>query len=122
MGTLIMVVLALYDPNSFVEACVIVVPTLTIIFAFWYAPFQILTSSLLVSASLLMLNTPGMWDGIDFHTKVVFWGKATEVISYLLLTVVTFANFIFGRKPDDSLRNMLSIFFRKKKGNSGETV
>ncbi len=107
MGTLIMVVLALYDPNSFVEACVIVVPTLTIIFAFWYASFRILTSSLLISASLLMLNTPGLWDGIDFHAKVVFLGKAIEVISYLLLTVVTFLNFILDRKPDDSLKNIL---------------
>ena len=114
-----MLALAVLDPEGFAKALVVVVPLLVLGFGFFYAPIKLVIPVLITSFSLVLLTDPTLgMSTIPLTSVAIMVGKAAEVISFLILTVVTFMNFFSGNKPKSSGFCLVATVFKNDDGKS----
>ena len=114
MGTLIVALLAAFDPEGFFRACIFVIPALVFGLAIFYAQISQLIVPLAVSVTLLIISDPS-FNQMPMIETAISIGKFVEIFTYCSLVIITFLNYFIGRKPQNSAFILILFLLHKVK-------
>jgi len=115
MGTIIIFIIAFWEPSVFFEAAIIAIVSVGLVLGITHASYLVLTPSIMISIGqhfwIPLIAEDADSGLLSVLHMVEQFGAFLEVVSYLLLTFIAVLSFIVGRKPEDSLYQVLKCTF-----------